>query len=243
MTMLHGFFMMSPLEWVILLPGLLLGLWARTRLKSTYGRYSRIGTQHQINGAMAAREILDRNGLRDVEIHEVPGELTDHYDPSRRAVFLSTDVYHNASLASVGVAAHEVGHALQHQQAYGPLGLRMALVPVTGFASNAAMILIFGGLFLSRVLGPISSTLVWIGIGCYALIAAFQIITLPVEYDASSRAKDQLLRLGLVTRDEESGVSRVLGAAALTYVAAMVAAVLEMFRWILIARSMERNRD
>lgn len=239
--MLHALFMTQPFELVLLLPGILIALWARAKLSSTYGRYSQIGTSHNISGAQAAREILDRNGLSNIEIYEVPGELSDHYDPSKRAVFLSQAVFHGNSLASVGVAAHEVGHALQHQQAYGPLGLRMALVPVTGFASNAAMILVFGGLFLSSVLGPISSTLLWIGVGCYALIALFQMVTLPVEYDASARAKVQLTRLGLVTPEEVSGVSKVLSAAALTYVAAMLTAVLELVRWILIARSRDRD--
>lgn len=241
--MLQGFFMLSPVELVILLPGILLGLWARTKLRSTFGHYSGVGTRRGISGAEVAREILDQNGLGGIEIQEVPGELTDHYDPSRRAVFLSTDVFRNSSLASVGVAAHEVGHALQHQQAYGPLGLRMALVPVTGFASSAAMLLILGGIVLGQILGPISSTLVWIGVGCYSLVAMFQLVTLPVEFDASARARAQLVRLGLVTHEEEAGIGKVLDAAALTYVAALVAAALELFRWILVARSLDRNRD
>jgi uncharacterized protein len=239
--MLQGFFVMSPFEWALLLPGMILAFWARMKLQSTYGRYAQVGTQHNISGAQAAREILDRNGLGNVEIHEVPGELSDHYDPSRRTVFLSGPVFHDTSLASVGIAAHEVGHAIQHQQAYGPLGLRMALVPITGFASNAAMFLILGGLFLGGIIGPISSTLLWIGVGCYALIALFQIITLPVEYDASARAKAQLTRLGLVSPEEVSGVNRVLSAAALTYVAAMLTSVLELVRLILIARSRDRD--
>ena len=233
--------MMSPFEWALLLPGVLMALWARMKLQSTYGHYSQVGSQLNISGAQAAREILDRNGMRNVEIHPIPGELSDHYDPRTRAVFLSEAVFHGTSLASLGIAAHEVGHAIQHQQAYGPLGLRMALVPITGFASNAAIFLVMGGIFLGNVIGPLSSTLLWIGVGCYALIALFQIITLPVEYDASARAKVQLSRLGLVTPDEVSGVSKVLGAAALTYVAAMLSAVLELVRLILIARSRDRD--
>ncbi|MBL9173227.1 MAG: zinc metallopeptidase [Verrucomicrobiales bacterium] len=229
--------MMPATGWFLILPGLLLALWARWKLSSTYSRYSQIGTESGISGAEAARVILDRNGLRDVEILPVPGELTDHYDPAKRAVFLSEGVYQNPSLAAVGVAAHEVGHALQHQQGYGPLGLRMALVPITGFASNAAIFLVFGGLFLGNILGPMSSTLLWIGVGCYALMALFQIITLPVEYDASDRARAELSRLGLVSPRELPGVRQVLGAAALTYVAAMLTAVLELVRLIMIARS------
>ncbi|MFO1460650.1 MAG: zinc metallopeptidase [Verrucomicrobiota bacterium] len=235
--MLEGFLMMPATGWILILPGLLMALWARWKLSSTYSTYSQIGTDSGITGAQAAREILDRNGLRDVEIFPVPGELSDHYDPSKRAVFLSEGVYQSPSLAAVGVAAHEVGHAIQHQQGYGPLGLRMAMVPVTGIASNAAMFLIFGGLFLGNILGPLSSTLLWIGVGCYALMALFQIITLPVEYDASERAKSELTRLGLISSRELPGVRQVLSAAALTYVAAMLTAVLELVRLILIARS------
>jgi Zn-dependent membrane protease YugP len=235
--MILAYFMMSPFEWALLLPGMALALWAQVRLSSTYGRYSQIGSARNISGAEAAREILDRNGLTSLEIYEVPGQLSDHYDPAKRAVFLSHEVFHGTSLASVGVAAHEVGHALQHKEAYGPLGLRMALVPVTGFATNASMFLILGGLFLGNILGPISSALLWIGIGCYALIAFFQLITLPVEYDASARAKQQLVRMGLVDGREVEGVSDVLSAAALTYVAAMINAVLQLIRLILIARS------
>lgn len=236
-----GISMMSPVEWILLGFGMVVALWAQFKLRGAYARYSQIGTQHHISGAQAAREILDRNGLQQVEIHEVPGELSDHYDPSRRAVFLSPDIFHGTSIASVAVAAHEVGHAIQHQQAYGPLGLRMALVPITGFASRAAMFLVLGGLFLGNILGPISSTLLWIGVGCYAVLAFFQLVTLPVEYDASARAKVQLNQIGLVTREELPGVERMLGAAALTYVAAMISALTELLRLILIARSRDND--
>lgn len=227
----------SPIELILLAFGIIIALWAQLRLRSAYGRYSRIGTQRNVTGAAAARHILDQNGLHEVGIQEVPGELSDHYDPTRRAVFLSHDIFHGTSIASVSVAAHEVGHALQHQQAYGPLGLRMALVPITGFATNASMFLILGGIFLGNILGPMASTLLWIGVGCYALLAFFQLITLPVEYDASARAKVQLTNLGIITPAESGGVDRMLGAAALTYVAAMINAVLQLIRLILIARS------
>lgn len=224
-------------SWLLLIPAMLVGLGAQLKLRSNYARFSRVGTVRGYTGAQTAREILDRNGLPNVEIYEVQGTLSDHYDPTKRAVFLSHDIFHGNSVASVSVAAHEVGHALQHKAAYGPLGLRMALVPITGIATNMAMILILAGLFLTSVLGPLSTTLLWIGVGCYALLAFFQLVTLPVEYDASARAKDQLLRLGIVDPREVNGVSKMLGAAALTYVAAMVAAVLELLRLIMIARS------
>src|SRR5262245_18916985 len=223
--------------WILIIPAMLIALWAQFKLRSNYSRFSQVGTARGYTGAQTAREILDRNGMPNVEIYEVQGTLSDHYDPRKRAVFLSHDIFHGNSVASVSVAAHEVGHALQHKAAYGPLGLRMALVPVTGIATNMAFFLILGGIFLGGVIGPISTTLLWIGVGCYALIAFFQLITLPVEYDASARAKEQLLRLGIVAPQEANGVSRMLGAAALTYVAAMISAVLELIRLILIARS------
>jgi len=234
-----GISLMSPVEWILLGFGMVVALWAQFKLRGAYARYSQIGTQLHVSGAQAARDILDRNGLQQVEIHEVPGELSDHYDPSRRAVFLSSDIFHGTSIASVAVAAHEVGHAIQHQQAYGPLGLRMALVPITGFASQAAMFLILGGLILGNL--PISSTLLWIGVGCYAILAFLQLVTLPVEYDASARARVQLAQIGLVTREELPGVERMLGAAALTYVAAMLSALTTLLRLILIARSRDHD--
>jgi len=227
--------------WFLMIPAMLIGLWAQFKLRSNYARYSKVGTVRGYTGAQAAREILDRNGLPNVEIYEVEGTLSDHYDPTKRAVFLSRDIFHGNSVASVSVASHEVGHALQHKAAYGPLGLRMALVPITGIATNMAMFLILGGLFLSSVIGPFSTTLLWIGVGCYALLAFFQLVTLPVEYDASSRAKEQLLRLGIIDPRESGGVSKMLGAAALTYVAAMISAVLELLRLIMLARSRENH--
>ncbi len=234
----EGMFLMSS-GWFLMIPAMLIALWAQFKLRSNYAHFSKVGTVRGFTGAQTAREILDRNGLPNVEIYEVEGTLSDHYDPTKRAVFLSRDIFHGNSVASVSVAAHEVGHALQHKAAYGPLGLRMALVPVTGIATNMAMLLILGGIFLGGILGSFSTTLLWIGVGCYALIAFFQMVTLPVEYDASSRAKEQMLRLGIIDPREVAGVSKMLGAAALTYVAAMISAMLEVLRWIMLARSRE----
>lgn len=224
--------------WWVMIPGALLALWAQMRLSSTYARFSQVGTDRRITGAEAAREILDRNGLNGVEIFEVGGHLTDHYDPTKRAVFLSSENFHSTSVAAVGVAAHEVGHALQHKAAYGPLGLRMSLVGVTNIASGASMFIIMAGLFLA---GPWSSTLLWAGVGLFSLVAFFQLVTLPVEYDASRRAKEQLLRLGMITNREHADVDRVLGAAALTYVAALINALLQLLKLILLARSRDRD--
>lgn len=219
-------------------------MWAQFRLRSTYADCSRIGTESGRTGAETAREILDRNGLRHVGIEAVDGQLTDHYDPARQTVFLSSECAQGNSVAAVGVAAHEVGHALQHKEAYGPLGLRMALVSATGFASQAAYIILLVGFGLTfiRGLAGLGSLLLWGAIGLFSVFVFFQIITLPVEYDASRRAKAQLLRLGLINDREHFDVERMLNAAALTYVAALATALLELLRWILIARDRDDRR-
>lgn len=232
--MLLGFLFYWDPFWWVMIPGMLLAFWAQMRLSSTYNRYREVAIDRHITGAQAAREILDRNGLHSVEVYEVPGHLTDHYDPLKKAVFLSTEIFHTPSVAAVGVAAHEVGHALQHKEAYGPLGLRMALVGVTNFASQASTWIIIGGMILG---GTLSGKIIWAGVALFSIVAFFQLVTLPVEYNASSRAKAQLLRLGLVTNREIADVDRVLGAAALTYVAALVNALLQLLKLILLARS------
>jgi Zn-dependent membrane protease YugP len=221
--------------WWLILPGLILGLYAQVKLTSAYGRFSRVETSSGLSGAEAARAILDSAGLQGLPVHEIPGHLTDHYDPLKRALFLSSENYHGRTIAAVGVAAHESGHALQHKAAYAPLKARMVLVPITQFASNAAMWITFLGWFMG--LAKIAS----IAVIVFAIIALFQTVTLPVEFDASRRAKRQLLQLGLVDVQEQSGVSKVLNAAALTYVAAMVASILTLLHFILIARGDNRN--
>src|SRR5947209_5581618 len=204
--------------WWLAIPGLILGIYAQIKLTSTYNKYVQIPTESGMTGAQAAREILDQAGLQNVPIEEVGGHLTDHYDPTKRALFLSSENYQGNSIAAVGVAAHESGHALQHKAAYAPLHLRMAMVPLTQFASFAWQgILIAGFIFNSffyKFLG--------VAIAIFSVITVFQLITLPVEFDASRRAKQQLVKLGLVQGAESAGVSKVLNAAALTYVAAMV---------------------
>jgi Zn-dependent membrane protease YugP len=168
-------------------------------------------------------------------INEVQGHLTDHYDPMKKALFLSSENYHGHTLAAVGVAAHEAGHALQHKAAYAPLHIRMAMVPITGIATQAAFWLFMLGYFMNF------AKLATIGIIIFGIITLFQVVTLPVEFNASSRAKDQLLRLGLVDGQERRGVSKVLTAAALTYVAAMVQSFLQLLQFILIARGNDRD--
>jgi Zn-dependent membrane protease YugP len=214
----------------VALPGLILGLWAQAKLMSAYNRYRRVRVASGLSGAEAARAILDRAGLFDVAVGEVPGHLTDHYDPTKRALFLSSENFHGRSVAAVGVAAHEAGHALQHQAAYAPLNLRMAMVPVTQFASMA----VFGILLLGILLHL--SKLLWVAVALFAVVTLFQLITLPVEFDASRRARVQLFELGLVHREEAEGVNRVLNAAALTYVAALVTAILQLLYYISLAQ-------
>jgi uncharacterized protein len=216
--------------WYYMIPGLILGIYAQIKLSAAYGKYVRIPTRNGMTGAQAARAILDHAGLNDVPIQEIGGRLTDHYDPTKKALFLSPENYEGNSIASVGVAAHETGHALQHQAAYAPLKLRMALVPITNFANMASFGLFFLGAFLSF------SKFILIAIVIYAVITLFQLVTLPVEFDASRRAKEQIFRLGLVQSDERGGVSEVLSAAAMTYVAALVTAIFQLLRFVMIAR-------
>ena len=215
----------------VMLPGLLLGLWAQARLHFAFSKYSRVPVASGLTGAQAAREILDRAGLNDVPVAEVDGHLSDHYDPTKKALFLSSDNFHGNSIAAVGVAAHEAGHALQHQAAYSMLNLRMALVPITQFASSAYAIILLLGFFLHLM-----NVMLPIVIIIFAIITFFQLITLPVEYDASARAKEQLFRLGLVRESERDGVAKVLNAAALTYVAALVSSMLTLLYYIAAAR-------
>src|SRR2546423_4771995 len=202
-------FYYGPYLWLII-PGALLGFYAQMKLSSAYNKYLNVGLRSNLSGAEAAREILDSAGLQDVPIEAIGGHLTDHYDPTRRALFLSVENYEGRSISSVGVAAHEAGHALQHKAAYAPLHLRMKLVPVTQFASVAWLGIVFVGFFLGRFL---AHKFLLIGIGLFSLTALFQLITLPVELDASRRAKAQLLQIGLVRPEESPGVSRVLNAA------------------------------
>jgi Zn-dependent membrane protease YugP len=229
----------DPLWLVFAIPGLLLGIYAQIRLSSTYNKYMGVPVESGMSGAEAAREILDRAGLNDVAIAEVPGRLTDHYDPKKRALFLSSENFSERSLSAVGVAAHEAGHALQHQAAYAPLNLRTMMVPVTNFASMAYGVIFFIGVFFMyghRNGGPMFHNMIWLAVGLFAVVTAFQIITLPVEFDASRRAKEQLFRLGIVHTHESLAINKVLNTAALTYVAAMISSVGQLLYLISLGR-------
>jgi len=227
---------LDPLYWLFAIPGLLIGIWAQIRLSHAYGKYSQVPVESGMTGAAAAREILDQAGLHNLPVEEVPGRLSDHYDPSKRALFLSSENFHGRTVAAVGVAAHEAGHALQHQAAYALFNFRMAIVPVTQFASMAYMGIFFAGFIFRQFFHQF----ILIAIVMFAVMTLFQLVTLPVEYDASRRAKEQLFRLGLVREDERAGVSTVLNAAALTYVAALVSSVLQLLYLLTLARDNRR---
>lgn len=227
-------FYFDPVWLLFMIPGIILGLYAQIRLSSAYSKYSEQGVDSGLSGAEAARKILDNAGLGEVAVEEVPGHLTDHYDPLKRALFLSAENFEGRSVAAVGVAAHESGHALQHQAAYAPLKLRMALVPATQFANFAWIGLTILGLILG---GPFFSRFIWIAVAIFGLFTLFQLVTLPVEFDASRRAKEQLLRLGIVQAQEGVAVKEVLDAAALTYVAALVTAMMQLLRLLMLARN------
>jgi uncharacterized protein len=214
---------------VFLVPPLLLGLGVQAWLKKTFGTYSNVPLSNGLNGARVAREMLDRNGLDEVPVEMAPGgPLSDHYDPRKRALFLSEPVYTPASVAAAAVAAHETGHALQHAGGYAPLKLRSAMFPVVAFASNIWIWLLLAGAFLNA-LGLVAVALV-----LYGAAVAFHLVTLPVEFNASSRAAQQLRTLGLVTADEQAGVKKVLNAAALTYVAGALAALTQLLYYLIV---------
>jgi Zn-dependent membrane protease YugP len=218
----------NPLWLIFALPGLLLGLWARSRVKSAFKQYSKVTTARGVTGAQVARSLLDSQGLYDIQIEESKGYLSDHYDPRKRVLRLSTDVYHQSSIAAAGVAAHEMGHALQHAGGYFPLQIRSAIVPAARFGSSLApWIFILGFLFQFTALA-------WAGLVLFGIAVIFTLITLPVELDASKRAKRLLVGNGVLIGNEINGVNKVLDAAALTYVAAAVAAVGQFLYYLLL---------
>lgn len=208
---------------VLIIVPMLFGLYAQMKIRSAYGKNVQIPSRGHIRGAEAAQAVMQSAGITDVEIVEVPGELTDHYDPIHRRLALSADNYHGTSLAALGVAAHEAGHAIQHKVGYAMMSVRQTLAPATQIAAGVAnFVLIAGILLISSAFG---GTLLMVGAIALGIICLFQFVTLPVEFDASRRAKQQLVSLGILDRDEMPGVNETLDAAALTYVAGFVAAL------------------
>lgn len=214
---------------LFLVPPLVLGLVVQHWLKNTFARNANIPVQSGMSGADVARTILDRNGLTNVPVEQSPGgPLSDHYDPRKRAVYLSEPVYHGRSISAAAVGAHEVGHAIQHAKAYKPMQFRSALWPAVSIASQGWMLLLLGGFFFQL------TGLFLFAIILYAVVVLFQLVTLPVEFDASRRAGAQLASLGLVTESERGGVKKVLTAAAMTYVAGALAAITQLLYFIML---------
>lgn len=216
-----------PMDYLIII-AFLLSLWAQFRVKGTFNRWSEVKATRGLTGYEAARRMLDNNGLHDIQIEPVQGRLTDHYDPIHRIVRLSEPVYYETSISAISVACHEIGHAIQHKEHYPMLALRHRIFPVVNFASGFAPFLLIAG-FLFHATG-----LIGLGIIFFSCAVAFQLITLPVEFNASSRARDIMVSEGFITNDEERGVAKVLNAAALTYVAAALISLLELIKYIMI---------
>jgi len=228
------FFFWDP-TYIILLPALILSIYASWKVRSTFEYYSQIPNSRRITGAEAAKLLLSSLGLYDVKVELTPGALTDHYDPRTKTLRLSEPVYYSPSISALGVCAHEIGHAIQHAEGYFALALRSSLVPIAGFGTNMAFPLFLIGFIFG------SYSLMNIGILLFSLGVLFYLITLPVELNASKRARELLLTTGLVTQRESEGVKAVLNAAALTYLAAAAMAILQLFRLILLANM--RRRD
>lgn len=220
------------------LPALILGLWAQMRVKSAFNKYSRIRTYLGLTGAEIARRMLNSNGLQNVQIEQTQGLLSDHYDPRAKVLRLSPDVFQGNSIASAGVAAHEAGHALQDQQDYVPLKFRSAMVPSVQIGSWLGPILFFIGLLFA---GSFGNTLAWVGVALFGASALFALVTLPVELNASNRARAWLSTSGVIVGDENRGVSSMLDAAAMTYVAAAVQALSTLLYYVFLLSG--RRRD
>ncbi|MBP3358773.1 MAG: zinc metallopeptidase [Opitutales bacterium] len=218
---------------VLILVPIFIGMYAQMKVSSAYEKYSRIGSRSGITGRDAAQAVMRSAGINDVQIIQIDGHLTDHYDPTKKVLALSRENYAGTSLSALGVSAHEAGHAIQHAQKYAPLNLRMSLVPITNFACSLLPIVMLGGFFLFNNLMTI-----YIGIGIYLILTIFQLVTLPVEFNASTRAKMHLRELGLIEGQETRGVAEVLDAAAFTYVAAFVSSL----GWLLYLLSMANDR-
>lgn len=229
------FYYFDSYYWIILVPAMLIALLAQINVSSTFNRYSRIASRRGLTGAQAAEEVLKAHGVYGVRITQVSGKLTDHYDPRTNTIRLSDAVYGSTSIASVGVAAHEAGHAVQYAQEYGPIKLRGAIIPVCNFSSQISILLIILGFAMY------SRPLFAVGVVLFAVAAFFQVVTLPVEFNASRRAIQSLQDTHMLDDQELRGAKKVLGAAAMTYVAALLVSIAQLLRYVLAFNS--RRRD
>jgi len=231
--MLGFFYGLDPLYLLLLGPTMILAIWAQGKVKSAYARASRMPAASGLTGAQAAAQILESAGAYDVSVEATRGFLSDHYDPTKKVLRLSPDVYQGRSLASLGIAAHEAGHAIQHRHHYAPLAIRNGLVPMASIGSNMALFIFMAGLVMSYMGLVFGRGLMIAAIVLFAAVVLFQLVNLPVEFNASRRAKQELLRLGMVGQREVGAVSQVLNAAALTYVAATVGAIMTLLYFLL----------
>jgi Zn-dependent membrane protease YugP len=227
----------DPLYLLLMLPGMALGGWAQNRILSAYREGSRHRARSGVTGAEAAAAIMNAGGIQHVAIEPVAGQLTDHYDPSHKVLRLSADNYRYNTLAAVGVAAHEAGHAIQDASGYPLLVVRNLIVPLAGIGSNVSFLALLAGVALGWML------LVWVGIILFSTVVVFQLVNLPVEFDASRRAREQLLQTGLVMSEEDIVVGKVLSAAAMTYVAATLTSILQLLFFVIRAAGWQRRRD
>lgn len=232
----------DPMYLVFIIPGMLLAFWAQNKVQGNFKKYSQVPNSARVTGAQAARRVLDAEGLYDVPVEATKGVLTDHYDPRTRTLMLSEGVYNQPTVAAVAVAAHEAGHAIQHANAYGPLKLRTAVVPVVNIGSKLGFGLLIVGILMSNM------TVGWIGVALFATTTVFALVTLPVEFDASKRAKTALISVGLVDGGvaggaESKGVEKVLDAASWTYIAAFLTSLLSLLYYIQLLSGGSRSNN
>jgi hypothetical protein len=233
----------DPLYWLFIGIGIVLSLWAQFKVKRTFAKYSQMATRSGLTGAQVAQRILQANNIHDVDIESVPGDLTDHYDPSAKVLRLSQPVYGSRSIAAAGVAAHEVGHAIQHAQGYAPLKFRSAWVPVANLGGGISMFVLMGAMMMGGAATAMGQNLATLGVLLFATTTVFTLVTLPVEFDASRRALATLERGGLMPQDEMAGARKVLSAAALTYLAAFVASLLTLLYYLIRLGLIGGRRD
>jgi len=235
-------FFFDPMWFLIMIPPFIFMLYAQFRVNSTFSKYSRMTNMQRLSGAQAAEILLRGQGLSDVKVETAKGRLTDHYDPRRKVLRLSSDVYSNPSVAALGIVAHEVGHAVQDHTGYGFLKLRTSLVPAANVGSTLGYIFVILGAFLMMLGTQFGLTVIWVGVFLFSLAVIFSLVTLPVEYNASNKARNMLRSTALVSAQEYDAASAVLSAAALTYVAALLQAIAQLFYFVLIALGAGRRQ-